>query len=262
MYAYQGKTALITGASSGIGEAFARALAARGMSVVLVARSADRLQELAAELAQQHHIRAEALAADLSDPAAVAGVVEAIQQRGLVVDLLINNAGFGLHGSFETLSAERERDEIQLNIGAIVALTHAVVPDMLARSSGAIINVASTLAFQPVPFMAVYGATKAFVLSFTHALTEEYRGRGICLLALCPGVTATPFYDVAGGKGVFERMRMRSAQQVVATGLRALERGRTVVIDGSSNRRLFGFIGAMPDSIGARMIGSVMRPHG
>lgn len=260
MFAYQDKTTLITGASSGIGEAFARALAARGMSVILVSRSADRLRELAAELEQQYCIRTDVIAADLSDPDAVAGVREEVRRRGLVVDLLINNAGFGLHGPFETLAAEREQREIQLNVGALVTLTHAFVPDMLARSSGAIINVASTLAFQPVPFMAVYGATKSFVLSFTQALSEEYRGRGVRFLALCPGATATSFYDEAGGKRIFERMRMRSAQQVVATGLHALEQGHTLVIDGSSNRWLFRFTGAMPDRLGARILGGVMRP--
>lgn len=260
MFAYQGKTALITGASSGIGEAFARALAARGMTVALVARSADRLEHLAAEFARQYGIRAEVIAADLTDPAAVAGVVEAIRQRGLAIDLLINNAGFGLHGPFETLSSEREQDEIQLNIGALVALTHAIVPDMLAQSSGAVINISSTLAFQPVPFMAVYGATKSFVLSFTQALTEEYRGRGVRFLALSPGVTSTQFFAVAGGEANIERMRMRTPQQVAATGLRALERGRTTVIDGTSNRWLFRFTGAIPHSLSARILGGVMRP--
>jgi short-subunit dehydrogenase len=260
MFTYQGKTALITGASSGIGAAFARALAARGMSVLLVARSVDRLQQFAAELAQQHHVRAEVLSADLSDPAAVARQIEELQRRDLVVDLLINNAGFGLHGPFDTLAADREQQEVQLNIGALVALTHAVVPGMLARGSAGVINIASTLALQPVPFMAVYGATKAFVLSFTHALAEEYRGRGVRFLALCPGATATSFYDVAGGEKVFSRMRMRTPEQVVKTGLRAFERGRVVAIDGTSNRWLFRFTGTAPDRVGARMLGRVMRP--
>ncbi len=194
------------------------------MSVILVARSADRLREIAAELTQRHGIRAEALAADLSVPASAVGLSEEVQRRGLAVDLLINNAGFGLHGPFETLSADREQREIDLNIGALVALTHAFLPDMLARLSGAIINLASTLAFQPVPFMAVYGATKAFILSFTQALAEEFRGHDIRFLALCPGTTSTSFWDVAGGKGVFARMgcgrRSRSSRRVARPGRR------------------------------------------
>jgi short-subunit dehydrogenase len=261
MSIYRGKTALITGASSGIGEAFARALAARGASVILVARSADRLQAIASELATKYSIRAESIAADLSEPSAVARVVDEVRSRADSVDLLVNNAGFGLHGPFETLDAERERREIQLTVGTLVELTSAFVPEMLARSSGAIVNVASTLGFQPVPYMAVYAATKAFVRSFSQALAEEeYRGRGIRVLALCPGATSTPFYGVSGGEEAFARMRMRTPEQVAATGLRALARGHTSAIDGASNRLLFRALATVPDQVGARILGHVMRP--
>lgn len=260
MFAYKGKTALITGASSGIGAVFARELAARGMSVILVARSADRLQQLAGGLARRDRVRAEAIAADLSEPTSIARLIETIAQRGLTVDLLVNNAGFGLHGPFETLAAAREQQEVQVNIGALVALTHAVVPGMVARGTGGVINIASTLAFQPTPYMAVYGATKAFVLSFTHALVAEHRGTGVRFLALCPGPTATPFYEVSGGKDVFGRMRMRTPEQVVSTGLRGFERGRSVVVDGVANRWLFRFTGGVPDGLGARMLARAMRP--
>lgn len=260
MFSYSGKVALITGASSGIGAAFARALAARGMATVLVARSAEPLQALASELTERYATRSEAIVADLSPASGAAGLLQEIQRRDLSVDLLLNNAGFGLHGRFESLSPQRQLDEIHVNISALVALTHAVAPGMLARKSGAIINVASTLAFQPDPYMAVYGATKAFVLSFSSALAEEYAATGVRVMALCPGATATSFYNVAGGDETFARMRMRTPEQVVATGLRALESGRTVVVDGVRNRWLFGLTSALPTSVGARMLGSALRP--
>ena len=234
MFTYQGKTALITGASSGIGSTFARALARRGMSVVLVARSEERLGTLATELSQRHGIRAEVIPADLSQEDAIHQIQREVQQRGLVIDLLVNNAGFGLNGYFETLSPERDHDQVMVDVTAVVDLTHAFVPALLERSPGAaIINVASTAAFQPLPYMAVYGASKAFVLSFSQALAEEYRTRGLRVLALCPGATETPFFDVAGEEASVGRRR--TPEQVVATGLRALERGSSVVIDGFFN---------------------------
>src|ERR1700733_4358660 len=168
-------TALVTGASSGIGEAFARAFAGRGDSLVLVARSVARLEALAAELTAEHGVRADALAADLSDPSAADAVVGELAARGIVVDTLVNNAGFGTHGEFAALDPKRERDEIMVNCFAPVALTRALLPGMIARKAGAVINVGSTASFQPVPYMATYGATKAFVLSFSEALAEEVR---------------------------------------------------------------------------------------
>ncbi|HEY6236260.1 MAG TPA: SDR family oxidoreductase, partial [Candidatus Elarobacter sp.] len=187
-------TALITGASSGIGEAFARALAARGEDLVLVARSAERLEALAAELSAKHGVRAHVLPADLSDPKAVDALVAELTARGLTVTTLINNAGFGTHGEFASLDAARERDEVIVNVLAPVQLTHALLPAMVARKSGAIVNVGSTASFQPVPYMAVYGATKAFLLSFSEALAEEVRAHGVRVVALCPGQTDTAFF--------------------------------------------------------------------
>ncbi len=260
MFSYHGKTALVTGASSGIGEAFVRTLAARGMTVILVARSGERLATIADELTQQHGVRAEVLTCDLSEPMAVGALAEAVHQRGLTVDLLVNNAGFGMHGPFEALSPAREQQEVQVNIAAMVALTHAFAPMMLERGMGGIINVASVVGLQPVPYMAVYGATKAFVLSFTYALAEEYRGRGIRCLALCPGTTATGFYQDAGGEEVFARMQMRTSAQVVTTGLRALDRGRRIAIDGAANQRTFRLTHALPDAVSARILGATMRP--
>jgi uncharacterized protein len=186
MFTYQGKTALITGASSGIGRAFAHALARRGMSVVLVARSEERLRALATELSQRYSVRAEVIPADLSQEDAIRQIQLEVQQRGLVIDLLVNNAGFATNGYFETLSPERDHDQVMVDVTSGVDLTHAFVPALLERSSGAaIINVASTAGFQPLPYMAVYGASKAFVLSFSQALAEEYRMHGLRVLARC-----------------------------------------------------------------------------
>ncbi len=198
MFAYRGKTALVTGASAGIGAEFARALAARGSDVILVARSQERLRALADELARDFGVRAEVIAADLTRADAARDLYAEAEVRGLTVDLLINNAGFGTHGPFETLAPARDHAEVMLNVAAVVDLTHLFLPAMLKRGDGAVINVASTASFQPVPYMAVYGATKAFVLSFSEALWAECRGRGVRVLALCPGTTATEFFDVVG----------------------------------------------------------------
>jgi short-subunit dehydrogenase len=260
MFTYQGKTALITGASSGIGRAFAHALARRGMSVVLVARSEERLRALATELSERHGIRTEVIPVDLSQEDAIRQIQLDVQQRGLVIDLLVNNAGFATNGYFETLSPERDHDQVMVDVTAVVDLTHAFVPALLERSPGAaIINVASTAGFQPLPYMAVYGASKAFVLSFSQALAEEYRTRGLCVLALCPGATETAFFDVAGEAASFGRRR--TPEQVVATGLRALERGRSVTIDGFFNTLAAQLTRFFSRRFITRMAGLSVRPR-
>jgi len=260
MFQYQGKTALITGASAGIGAEFARALAARGTNVILVARSHDRLQTLADEVARDPGVRAEAIAADLARPGAARELRVAVEARGLTVDLLVNNAGFGTHGPFETLAPEREGAEVALNVAAVVDLTHLFLPAMLAKGDGAVVNVASTAAFQPVPYMAVYGATKAFVLSFSEALWAEYRGRGVRVLALYPGATATEFFDVVGTEDAALGAK-RTVEQVVATGLRALERGRPSAVDGLANYLLAQSGRFGPRGLVARVGERVMRPQ-
>jgi short-subunit dehydrogenase len=231
MAQYQGKTALVTGASSGIGAAFARELARRGMNLILVARSAGALEALANELSTAHKIRADVLPFDLGQENAAQAVKHAVEQRGLAVDMLVNNAGFATHGRFEELESGRDHQQIMVNVTALVDLSRAFVPQLLARR-GSLINVASTVAYQPTPYMAVYGASKAFVTSFSVALAEEYRGRGLRVLALCPGATETGFFEVVGGDSVAMGAK-RSSAQVVSTALRALERGKSVVIDGS-----------------------------
>src|SRR5918911_1610120 len=194
------KTTLITGASSGIGEAFARRLAAEGENVLVVARSEDKLASLCNELGRAHNVNAQYVALDLTERDAGSRLFEETEKRGLEVELLINNAGFGSTGDFLSLPLERYLEMIDLNIKALVDLTYRYLGPMRERKRGAIINVASTAAFQPVPFMATYAATKAFVLSFSEALWEENRERGVKVLALCPGVTDTNFFEAARGK--------------------------------------------------------------
>ncbi len=259
-YTYKGKTALVTGASSGIGEAFARELAARGMDLVLVARSEDKLRALAAELARGHGIRADVIAADLGREGAAERLYDEVGALGMRVDMLLNNAGFGTHGPFETLSPDRDHAEVMLNVSAVVDLSHAFLPAMVERGDGAVINVGSTAGFQPLPYMAVYGATKAFVLSFSEALWAEYRGRGVRVLALCPGATETPFFGVVGAEEASVGRR-RAPQQVVATGLRALERGHGSAIDGAFNYWLAQTPRLAPRGLTALISKRLMRPR-
>lgn len=223
---------VITGASAGLGADFARQLSARGKRLVLVARRKDRLETLASELGN-----ARAVGIDLGEPGAAGRLVADVAAQGEEVDCLINNAGFGLWGRFANLDGARQRQMIDLNCGALVELCHAVLPAMLERGEGAILNVASTAAFQPGPGMATYFATKAFVLSFSEALHEEVAKAGVRVTALCPGPTATEFGAVAGfkGNGAFDKLSATSAD-VVAAGLRALDSNRAVAIPGLVNK--------------------------
>jgi short-subunit dehydrogenase len=250
-------TSLVTGASSGIGEAFARALAARGSNLVLVARSAARLEALGAELSATHGVRAEVVVADLADPGTPDSVVAELRARSIEIDTLINNAGFGTHGEFAALDVQRERDEVIVNVYAPVALTRALLPTMVARKRGAVVFVASTAAFQPVPYMATYGATKAFLLSFGEALAEEVRAHGVRVVVLCPGQTDTAFFT-----GIDEARvgRARTPEQVVATALRALERGQVVAIDGIANYALANSTRFAPRRLVARVAARMQRP--
>lgn len=260
MNRYQGKTALVTGASSGIGEAFARELALRGMDLILVARSADRLSAIAAELRARHSVTVTVLPADLGEEHAAERLRGEVERRGLHVDMLVNNAGFATHGHFEEVGSTRDHQQVMVNVTALVDLTHAFVPAMLERGGGDVINVASTVAYQPTPYMAVYGASKAFVTSFSAALAEEYHGRGLRVLALCPGATVTGFFDVAGTDSI-AMGRMRSSEQVVATALRALERGKSVVIDGALNTLVAVVAKRLSFALGARLAAGVTRPQ-
>ncbi|WP_424216825.1 SDR family NAD(P)-dependent oxidoreductase (plasmid) [Streptomyces sp. BI20] len=223
---YRGTTALITGASAGLGVEFARQWAARGADLVLVARRADRLEELAAELAAAHGVRAHVVTADLSLPGAAADLRTELDKRGLAVQTLINNAGFGAHGPFASSDADRVGEMIRLNVTAVAELSRAFLPDLLADGRGALVNVASAAGYQPTPAMAVYGASKAFVLHFTEALAHENRHADLRVLAVSPGPVGTEFFDVVGTRKAAVG-RMATAEQVVATARRALEGRRT-----------------------------------
>jgi uncharacterized protein len=260
MNTYLHRTALVTGASMGIGKSFARALAERGANLILVARSKDKLTALARELESAHPISAHVISADLSDTDGVKTVVDETRARGLSVDLLVNNAGFATYGVFEEVSAERQREEIMLNCAALVGMTHAFLPAMVERGKGDIINVASTAAFQPLPYMAVYGATKAFVLSFSEALWAENRARGIRVLALCPGATETPFFDVVAAPEASVGAREKP-ELVVARGLAALESGRSYVISGRQNFLMAQAGRFVPRAMVAATTERIMRPR-
>lgn len=231
--AYLPTRSLVTGASSGIGAAFARALAARGSDLVLVARRTDRLRDLADELHAAHGIRAEVVTADLSRPRAGRDLRERIDGD---IDTVINNAGFGAHGPVADEDPEVLERLVAVDVTAVVDVTRAFLPELLARRRGAIVNIASTAAFQPVPLMAAYGAAKAFVLSFSQATWQEARRSGVKVLALAPGFTTTEFFDIAGNAEAGHGTE-QTPDEVVATGLRALDRGSTppVVVSGAAN---------------------------
>lgn len=260
MFTYKGKTALVTGASSGIGRAFANALAKKGMAVVLVSRSEAQLQKLAQEITQIHRVPTQVIATDLAKEGAAAEVYQEAQKRGLTIDLLVNCAGFATQGYFEALDPQQEQQEVMVNTACVVGLCHAFLPQMLARGGGGLINVASMMGFQPTPFMAVYGASKAFVLSFSEALSEEYRSRGLSVVALCPGPTQTSFFHTLGTDEAWSGPR-RTPEQVAATGLKALERGRSVAVDGAVNSITALLPRFLPRPLVARIAGSFARPQ-
>ncbi|GAA2808191.1 SDR family oxidoreductase [Kitasatospora aburaviensis] len=234
---YRGTVALITGASAGLGVEFARQWAERGADVVLVARRLDRLEELAEQLGNRYGVRATAVAADLALPGAGTGLRAELDARGIAVHTLINNAGFGSYGPFAEQDPAQINQMIQLNITAVAELTRAFLPDMAADGRGALVTVASAAAYQPTPAMAVYGASKAFVLSFTEAVAYETRASALRVLAVSPGATRTEFFDVAGSMNAAVG-RMATAEQVVTATRRALERGKTPpsVVAGLGNR--------------------------
>ena len=226
-YKFEHKTVLITGASTGIGAEFARQLSQQGARLILVARSGSRLQQLASELGG-----ATVIAQDLTQPGAAHKLRDAVNDRDLCVDVLINNAGFGTHGPFTEIPVETQRAAIDLNVAALVELTHTFLP-MIERRAGGVIQVASTAAFQPVPCLAVYAASKAFVLSFSEALWGEYRERGVRVLALCPGATDTPFFERAGEAAALGKKAR--PDDLVKLALRAFDSNRSHVIHGVAN---------------------------
>jgi uncharacterized protein len=257
MFSYQNRTALITGASSGIGKAFAQELAKRGMNVVLVARSEDKLHQLSTDLNRAYGIQAEVIVADLTQSGASMQVYETVRARHLKINLLINNAGFLNYGAFEQIEIDRDRQQVMLNVLALVDLTHAFIPDLLANEAGGIINLSSSGAFQPMPYMAVYGATKAFVLSFSEALWAEYRQRGLRVLALCPGPTKT-----SALVDIFDNGKATSPDLVVSDALKALDRQRSYIIPGIDNYLLANTVPRLlPRRIVAQIMEKITQPR-
>jgi uncharacterized protein len=236
MFDYKGSTALVTGASKGLGAAFAEALAQRGMNLVLVARSTDELNVLSTRLYAKYKVRRTVLTVDLADPSSPQTIADELERRGIQVDLLVNNAGFGLNGAFLSHDRKLSQAEIEVNVQALVALTHHFGEAMAARGKGGIINVASNASFQPVPYMATYAATKAFVLHFSEAIRHELAGKGVQVMATCPGPTATNFFE-----GTSTRMSpkdMDSSESVVKKTLKAFDQKRAVAYPGRSSVRL------------------------
>ena len=233
------ETVLVTGASSGIGRELARCFAADGCRLVLVARKRHALQALADELRQAHQTQAEILPADLSEREAPARIFGHLEANGTRVDVVVNNAGFGAYGEFTELPASRQLDMVQVNVTALTHLTRLFLPGMLERRRGGILNVASVAGFEPGPLMAVYFATKAYVLSFSEAIAEELSGTGVTVTALCPGATATNFAEAAKGRFSrrFQQLAM-SAESVARIGYRAFRKGQVVAVSGWRNRCL------------------------
>jgi uncharacterized protein len=257
---WQGKWALITGASAGIGRNLARQLAARGAHLVLTARREDRLKILAAELHAAHGPSVEIFAADLSQSAAPDTIFTFTQQKNITVDLLVNNAGFGAYGRFDEIPLRRQLDMVQVNIAAVVHLTHLYLPGMIARRRGDILILASTAGFQAVPYIAAYAATKSFDLMFAEALAEEVRSHGIHVTALCPGATSTEFQKVAAQPDYAFRSPA-SPETVVRDGLDALARGKSLVISGARNNLMALSQRLAPRRLVTSMAARIMRPN-
>ena len=241
---YADRRALITGASSGLGAEFARALAARGMHLILVARREGRLRDLAAELDTKHRTRCQVIPADLSKADEVARVGDLVAGAagdgggpGGGVELLVNNAGFAVAQDVPRTDRRAVLDMVDLNVRAATDLTYRFLPPMLARGHGAVLNVASVAAFTPVAYMGAYAASKAYVLHFSEALWAEARDRGVTVTASCPGPTKTEFFDVAGAKGWLQKRRAHDPAKVVRRSLRAMEKGRPVVTPGLKEKQ-------------------------
>jgi uncharacterized protein len=253
------KATLISGASGGIGEAFARRLAKEKHNLVLVARSADKLRALGDELEKKFAIKAYPIALDLSKPEAEKILFEETERNNFEIEWLINNAGFGSFGYFSENERERELQMIDLNIRTLVALTHRYLGKMRERKSGVIINVSSTASFQPLPFMATYAATKAFVTSFTEAIAEENRPFGITIQNLCPGATETGFFDAAGMKEPVKVKGTQTPEEVVEAALNGVRNRRSTVVSGWANYVGAFFGNLAPDWLVTKAVAGVLR---
>ena len=256
-------TALVTGASGGIGEELARLFASDGHSLVLVARGRDKLERLADELKEKHGVSARVVASDLARPESPREIFEELEGAGVGVDALVNNAGFGSYGLFAETDLGRELEMLRVNVVALTHLTKLFLPAMLARRRGYVMNVASTAAFQPGPLMAVYYASKAYVLSFSEALSNECGGTGVRVSALCPGPTETGFVAAAGmgDSKLFDRAVM-DARTVAVAGYRGLLAGKPVVIPGLRNNLLARSIGFFPRGLVTKVVRGIQEKRG
>jgi short-subunit dehydrogenase len=257
MTQYPFSRALVTGASSGIGEAIAHELGTAGVALVLVARREDRLQELAAR-----YPGSEVLAADLQTPEGRSLVEQRLASEDEPVDLLVNNAGFGTSGAFATLDADRVQGEIELNITALTRLTRAALPRMQEAGRGWVLNVASVVAFQPAPYLNVYAATKAYVQSFSDGLHEELRGTGVTVTSLCPGLTKTEFQSVSNTSHYtkqYPAIAWLTAERVAREGLADCVRGKALSVPGAQYKGMVAIAGVMPRRLLRRISGLVQR---
>lgn len=257
-----GQTALVTGASAGIGVDLARCFAKDGYDVILAARSGPALEALAADIAKACGVKATAIAVDLGAHGGGAKLAAEIAQRGLSVDVVVNNAGFGHAEPFDKAPLETQLGQIDLNIRALVELSHIYWPTMLAKKRGGVLNVASTAAFQPGPFMAVYYASKAFVLSFSEALWEEARGTGVKVSCLCPGPTASKFRERAGtGRtNLGKRSKVMGSMPVAKMGYDAFKRNRRVIVTGASNAMTAGLVKYLPRETTLKIVRNLQSP--
>ncbi len=235
-FPYQGSTALITGASGGLGEAFAEQLAERGCNLVLVSRSENKLRALARRLKERSHITTTVMTADLASADEVDQLISNLKNERIDVDLLINNAGFGLFQKFLDIPLERQMEEIDVNVRAVVSLTHALAPAMVARNKGGVINISSSAGFQPLAGANIYAASKSFVLLFSEALAQELAAAGVRVLAVCPGPVATGFF--ADKKPDLSRNQMDDPKEIVEETLLAFDRGKRVLVPGKLSVRL------------------------
>ena len=256
---WRDRWALVTGASAGIGKALAEELASGGTHLLLTARRGDRLLELAKQLRSKHKISAEIFEADLSKPSAPEEIFQFTKEKGIAVDVLINNAGFGPYGELPSVEPQRLLDMVQVNCGAVLHLTRLFLPEMVARRRGDVLIVASTVAFQAVPYISTYAATKVFDLFLAEGLAEEMKPYGVRVCALCPGTTTSEFHDVAGHPS-HARRRSETAEKVARTGLRALASGKSCVISGLGN-----YLGAqsqrfVPRRVVTRIAANMLRP--
>jgi short-subunit dehydrogenase len=257
-----GKTALVTGASAGLGEEMARLFAADGHDLVLAARRRDKLDALATALSRDHGVQVVVLSEDLTDPKAPARLVRELETRGIAIEFLVNNAGYGTNGAFTQLDLSRELSMIQLNVTTLVDLTRRLLPGMVARRSGRVLNIGSTAGFQPGPYMATYYASKAFVISFTEALSYELHGTGVTATCACPGATNTEFAQIAGNdKSRLFQMAAMGAADVAGQSYRAMMRGQALFIPGLANKLGLQALRVSPRAAVRAVAASLNRSH-